>query len=261
MNKPTLLIIDGNSVLRRLYEAIRRNEEDSPAFAREACKQALSKVHFSIRQHQATHALIVFDPEGGCWRNDVYDGYKAGRAPAPACFRECIDPLRDDMHAQGLATARVQGYEADDTINTLAIKALARGFDVIVESTDKDLTALVDKGARIHHPFDKRFRDADWIKERFNGIEPHQVTDYLALCGDKEDGIPGIPGIGPAGAGKLLKEHQDLKRILARADSIPGAIGKRVRAGREMGELSKHLAAMREDVPLDLTPKDLRVPL
>jgi len=255
-----LLICDGNSILRRYYEAIKGLRDDSPRLAEEAANMALSKLYSSMRMHQATHAFLAFDPRGGCWRQEIYPGYKASRSPAPECFLAQIELYRDELHRQGFSTARVEGFEADDVINTLALKALDRGFSVTVESTDKDLTALVAHGAVVYDPFKKVNRDAAWIAEKFDGVRPEQVTDYLALCGDQVDGIPGVPGIGHKTAARLLKEHTDLDRILSRADSIVGAVGMRVRAGREQALLSRRLVAMRDDVPMRITPAEILVP-
>lgn len=258
---PHLLILDGHSILRRLYEAIRGKDEDSAAHAQEASASALAKLKTSVRWHQATHALVAFDPSGPCWRADVYPAYKAHRTPAPQPFSDAIEPYRQELLAHGFQSIRIPGFEADDAINTLALKALARGYAVTVESKDKDLTALVAHGAQVFDPFERTYRDASWIAQRFNGIRPEQVTDYLALCGDHEDGIPGIPNVGPAMAAKLLKEHTDLPRVLSRADSIVGALGKHVRAGKALATLSHQLASMRDDVPIGLKPSEMRVPL
>lgn len=270
MATPKLLIVDGTNVVRRVYEAGKGPKGDKPGAAEhtaERAEGALKSSWFSIRraikEHQPTHFFAAFDHGGTTWRHELYPDYKANRTPTPEPLRAAMPGFLEWMNNTGLRSMTVPGFEADDAIATLAVKAAARGFKVVVLSTDKDMCALLDQGVEVRDHYTPEWRDAAYVQRRF-GVAPHQLLDLLALMGDDSDGIPGLDGIGPTTAAKLLGEHGSLEAVLAKAASIEGIkgkIGERLRHGADFARLCRALTEMRLDAPMgSLTPRELQLP-
>jgi DNA polymerase-1 len=264
--RPRLLLVDGTSVVRRIYEKVASVQagksaekgQDSPELADGALKSSWGSFLRGLREHEPTHFLAAFDHGGQTWRHRVYPNYKADRKPMARCLAEALPGFLERMNNAGMRTLRVPDVEADDTIATLALKAVARGFEVILAASDKDMYKLLESGVKVYDHFQSEWRDADWVRNRF-GVSPSQMTDYLALMGDETDGIPGIDGVGEKTAAKLLLEHGDLESVLAATD-IKGKVGERLRDGAGVARLSRALAALKTDVELGITPRDLRIP-
>jgi DNA polymerase-1 len=238
--------------------------DDSSEKADGALTSSWHSMRRALREHGPTHFACCFDHGGKTWRHELYPDYKAHRDPMPECLRQQLPGYIEEFRATGLTALSVPGVEADDTIATLALRAAARGFRVIVMTTDKDMCWLLAHGIKIYDHFGKIWRDAAWVSKRFYGITPAQVPDYLALMGDDSDGIPGVPDIGEKTAAKLLIKHGNLDAVLAAAARDGGLRGRGVASLREhapLAVLSLKLATLKTDVPLgSLAPRDLRLP-
>lgn len=260
--QPTLLLVDALGVLRRVYGAM--PGEDSPQKADGALTSAWHSIRRALREHGPTHFACCFDHGGKTWRHELYPDYKASRDPMPDCLRQQLPGYIDEFRVAGLTALSVPGVEADDTIATLALRAAARGFRVIVLTNDKDMLWLLTHGVQIYDHFGNGWRDAAWVHTRHFGITPAQVPDYLALMGDDSDDIPGVPTIGERTAAKLLIEHGDLDGVLAAAACDGDLRGRGATALREHAStaaLSLKLATLKTDVPLgNLTPRHLVLP-
>lgn len=253
-----LLLIDGHNMVRSIYGGM--PGEDDEKKARGAIKSSWGSVHRALKEHAPSHFLTVFDGAGKNWRHDLYPEYKAGRTPMTSYLKDALEEFKEQMNRTGLRNITANGFEAEDVINTLAIRAIPRGFDVTALSTDKDVTVLIDKGVRVVNHFGTEVRDAAWMTKKFN-IAPSQMTDFLALCGDSTDGIPGVDKIADKTAAKLLGEHGTLERILAVAidPGIKGVVGKNLVQQADRALLSQKLARLRDDAPIDVTPSMLRL--
>lgn len=255
--KPTLLLADGTSIVRRVDKAVKG--EDTAEKAEGALRSSWGSFMRALREHEPTHFLAAFDHGGETWRHRLYPDYKAHREPMPTHLATQLPGFLERMNNAGLRTLRVPDVEADDTIATLALRAVARGFKVIVLASDKDMFKLLASGVCVYDHFEPAWRDETWVMERY-GVTPAQMTDYLALLGDDTDGIPGVPGVGEKTAAKLLGEYGDLAGVLAAAPEIKGKLGERLREGAGSAQLSRALAALKTDVDLGISPNDIRLP-
>lgn len=255
--KPKLLLVDGTSVVRRVFEAVKGGSDAERAVG--AMNSSWGSFMRALREHEPTHFLAAFDYGGETWRHRLFSAYKSGRKPvAPELLAE-LPGFLERMNNGGMRTLRVPDVEADDTVTTLALKAVARGFEVVVLASDKDLYKLLESGVRVYDHFQSEWRDSAWVQQRF-GVNPAQMTDYLALMGDDVDGIPGVPDVGEKKAARLLAEYGTLDAVLAAAESIKGALGQRLVESADAARLSRQLATLKTDVPLGITPRDIQLP-
>lgn len=255
--KQKLLLADGTSIIRRVDKGVKG--DDSLEKAEGTLRSSWGSFMRALREHEPTHFLAAFDHGGETWRHRLYPHYKEHREPAPPMLMSQVPGFLERMNNSGMRTLRVPDVEADDTIASLALRAVARGFEVVVLASDKDMFKLLPSGVLVYDHFESAWRDEQWVSERF-GVSPGQMTDFLALMGDETDGIPGVPGVGEKTAAKLLREHGDLDGVLAAAPSIKGKLGERLREHAGDAHLSRELAALKTDVDLGISPKDIRLP-
>lgn len=251
-----LLAIDGLNIVRRVYEA--SPDEDSPDKAEVALRHALSSFRRLLSTHQPTHVLAAFDYGGATWRSEIYPLYRVNRTPMPQPLKERLPEFYTTLSNLGLRVVCLEGVEADDVIATAVLRWLGEGRgDAIVASTDVDLHVLISSGALLWDQFKGEWHDRDWVEKKF-GIPPEMLTDLLALCGDSTDGIPGVDGIGPKSAAKLLSTYKTLEGIMAGAGILLTTTGQKLRAGRDMAFLSRELVKLKTDVRLGVTWKMLQ---
>jgi 5'-3' exonuclease len=253
----TLLLVDGLNILRRCYEA--NPAPDSVEKAQRSTLNAFSSFRRALVEHTPTHALAAFDYGGVTWRHDAYSRYRENRKPMPEVLRAEIPSFRQMLTEKlGLATACVPLVEAEDVIATVFYKWLAKtSAPCIVISTDKDLAQLMADGALIRDHFVPEWRDAAWARAKF-GVEPAQLGDFLALMGDSADDIPGIEGVGPKTAAKLLQEYGTLNAILENMAAIRGKVGECIRAQADSARLSRQLVELKADVSVGVTWNSLQ---
>lgn len=255
--KQKLLLADGTSIIRRVDKGVKG--EDSLEKAEGTLRSSWGSFMRALREHEPTHFLAAFDHGGETWRHRLYPNYKIHREPAPPMLMSQLPGFLERMNNSGMRTLRVPDVEADDTIASLALRAVARGFEVVVLASDKDMFKLLPSGILVYDHFESAWRDETWVFERF-GVAPAQMTDFLALMGDETDGIPGVPGVGEKTAAKLLGEHGDLEGVLAAASATKGKLGERLRENAGAARLSRELAALKTDVDLGISPRDIRLP-
>lgn len=239
-----LLLIDALNVARRVYEA--NPMPDSPEKMQGVSRATTSSFQRALKEHQPTHLLIAVDAGGKTWRHELFPAYKEGRTPMPEELRAELDRLWEAFQLKGWKVKKQSGLEADDTLASAAGLALAQGFEVVVLSTDKDLTHLIHLGAKVYNHFDASWRDATWCEKKM-GVPPALVLDWLALTGDSSDGIPGVPGVGPKTAAKLLLEHKSLEGVILSAHLVKGKVGESLRANIPTLRLSRQLTSLRVD--------------
>lgn len=257
---PTILLVDGLSIVRHIYEAV--PGDDSDARAESAITSSWQSIQRALRENCPTHFLAAFDHESPTWRHKLFDEYKDDREPMPEALRARLPWFLQKLNHSGLRAVQSPGFEADDIIGTLTLRAIERKFKVIIATTDKDLCALIREGVLVREHFKATNRDEIWVRDRF-GVEPRQIPDYLALVGDQVDGIPGVPGIGEKTAPKLLAAYGDLETVLAAAAAgeIKGHQGAQLVQGADSARLSLKLATLSTDVDLEgLTPRDIALP-
>jgi len=221
----TLLLVDALNLIRRVYAA--QPGEDGEPRAEEARHSSVQSLRRALRHARPTHAACVFDGAGESWRHRLDPGYKQGHAPMPEALRQALESYRAAFREIGVASLDFAELEADDVIATIAVKAAAAGARVIVLSTDKIFATLLPDGIEVRDHFRSHDLDAAGVVEKF-GVPPEQLSDYLALTGDRGNGIPGVPGIGPKTAAGLLARFATLDELLRSADRIAGRPGSRL---------------------------------
>ena len=258
MANPTLVLIDGSGYLYRAYHAVAdRHFANSAGEPTGALLVVLNMVRLALKTKPEFLAFVV-DAPGRTFRDDLFEQYKSHRAPMPEDLAAQIEPMLALVGALGVPILRVAGVEADDVIGTLALQAAAEGLDVTVSTGDKDLAQLVGPRVKLVNTMTNYTLDPDGVVQKF-GVRPDQIVDYLALVGDSADNIPGVPKCGPKTAAKWLGEYGSLDAIVANADRIGGKIGENLRAALPQLPLSRQLATIKLDVPLDVKPSELRM--
>ena len=202
---------------------------------------------------------VAFDPPGGSFRRELFSDYKANRPPTPEDIKLSVPYVKRLLEAMCIPILEVAGYEADDVIGTLARRGVEAGYSVYMVTPDKDYGQLVEDNCVIYRQKGEAVEIVDraCIEAKYGFSNPRLVSDMLALWGDASDNIPGVPGIGEKGAAKLVREWGDVENILANCDKIGGKTGKNIAEWGEKLLLSKRLAEICRDVPIDFVEKDL----
>jgi DNA polymerase I len=215
-----LLIVDGHAYAYRAFHAIRelRSPTGQPTNAIYGFVKMLEKMRAAI---EPTHLMVVWDGGLSAERLAALPDYKAQRPEMPADLRPQLDGIENFLAAAGVPSYCGDGVEADDYIATLARRAAAAGWNVVIASSDKDFMQLVTARIGLLNPNDKT--GAVWTHEQVlakTGVAPEQVADWLALMGDAVDNIPGVPGVGPKTAAELLKQFGSVAALFDRLDEV-----------------------------------------
>ncbi len=255
MSTAKLLLVDGSSYLYRAFHALPplTNSRGEPTGAVLGVLNMLTKL---VKEEQPDRVAVVFDAPGRTFRDDLFDEYKAHRAPMPDDLRSQLAPLLEVVTALGLPILRVTGVEADDVIGTLARRGAASGYEVLISTGDKDMAQLVAPGITLVNTMTQTRLDRAGVKLKFD-VHPEQIVDYLALVGDSSDNIPGIHGVGPKTAAKWLKSFDTLDGLIANAHSVAGKVGENLRAEMAALELSRKLALLDTELELEVTADEL----
>ncbi len=216
---PHLVLIDGPNYVFRAFHAVKHNLTNSKGEPTNAIFGYVQMLRSILKELSPTHVAVAFDPKGGTFRNKMYADYKAHRPPMPEELAAQWPTVFELTDAFKLNRICIENYEADDVIATLARQAEARGWDVTIVSTDKDLMQLISDKVWMLDTMRKKDYGADEVKEKW-GVGPDRIHDLLALAGDSADNIPGVPGIGPKTAVLLLEAYGDLEGVLAHASEV-----------------------------------------
>jgi DNA polymerase-1 len=252
---PDLVLVDGSSYLYRAFHALppltsSRGEPTGAVFG------VVNMLLKFLKEYAPKRIAVVFDAPGKTFRDEIFAEYKAHRAPMPQELRAQIEPLLAVVRALGLPVLRVEGVEADDVIGTLARFAAARGMNVLISTSDKDMAQLVDGRVQLINTMSGTRLDREGVKAKFD-VWPEQIIDYLALVGDSSDNIPGIDKVGPKTAAKWLHQHGTIDALVANAASVEGKVGENLRAGLATLALSRRLATIRTDLDLSADADEL----
>ena len=208
-----------------------------------------------LKKEKPTHAVLAMDPGGPTFRHKAYAPYKAQREKMPEDLAASIPYAFELAEALRIPVVRVDGFEADDVMGTLAVKGAEAGFDVYMATPDKDAAQLVRPGVRLYRPAHAgdaaEVYDEAKVCEHWHLSEPKQMIDYLALAGDTADHIPGIRGVGAKTAAQLLADFGNVEGILANVGKLKGKLAEKVFAGKDDATISKFLTTIRTDVPIE----------
>ncbi|MEW8960899.1 DNA polymerase I [Paraclostridium dentum] len=249
----TLIIIDGNSIVNRAFYALPdlTNKKGLHTNAIFGFTNMLFKL---IDTYKPTHISVAFDKKAPTFRHLEYKEYKAGRKKMPDELKQQLEPLKNLLDAFNINRLEIEGYEADDIIGTVSLKAEQDGYKVYIVTGDKDAIQLASKttttlitkkgvGEVEEYDFNK-------VEEKY-GMTPTQFIDLKGLMGDKSDNIPGVPGIGEVTGIKLIKEFGSIENIIENIDSVKGSPRKKIEENKELAIMSKRLATIIRDVPID----------
>ena len=257
-----LFLLDAYALIFRAYFAFARNPRvTSKGLDTSAVYGFLLALLDVIEKEKPSHLAVVFDIGGSEVREQLFSEYKANRDETPEGIKVAVPYIQKLLGAMRIPALGVPGYEADDVIGTLAHKAESAGFEVFMMTPDKDFGQLVTDRVKMYKPARGGEPAEVWgpaeVCEKWGIERVEQVIDILGLMGDAVDNIPGIAGVGEKTAAKLLAEYGTLENVLAHGDQITGKLGERVREHAEMARLSRVLATILTDAPIELDEADL----
>ena len=259
-----LFLLDAYALIFRAYYALIRSpritSKNKNTNAQFGFTNALVEL---LNKQKPTHMAVCFDTHGPTERHTDYADYKANRQETPEDILIAVPDIRKIIEGFNIPIMESDGYEADDVIGTLAKKAAAEGYEVFMVTPDKDYGQLVSDKIKIYKPGyqggDVEIMGPEEVCAKWNIKDVSQVIDVLGLMGDAVDNIPGIAGVGEKTAAKLLAEYETLENVVANAENIKGALGKKVVAGKDLAILSKKLATIITDVPVEFHEEDFSV--
>ncbi|MCX5819095.1 MAG: DNA polymerase I [Deltaproteobacteria bacterium] len=250
MKCPKFVLVDGSNYLFRAFYAIRElsNSKGFPTNAIYGFTNMLMKL---LRDQEPDYIAVAFDVKGPTFRHEAYDGYKATRKATPDTLIPQIPFVKEIVRGFSIPVLEQQGIEADDIIGTIARRQAAAGMAVVIVSGDKDMMQLVSDEILMVDTMKEKTYDIAAVKERF-GVGPEQVVEILGLMGDASDNIPGVPGIGPKGAERLIEQFGSIAAILAHPEQIHNLKSREaILRNADQARLSLELATIRTDAVFD----------
>ncbi len=249
----TLMLIDANSLLYRAFFALPplENSKGQPTGAVYGFINMLLKLQ---EQYPSQAVVAAFDISAPTRRQEQYSEYKAHRPPTPPELRGQFDIIKEVLTAMGIPQMGVEGYEADDVIATMAARAEKNNWSVVIVSGDKDVLQLAGPNTKVvltqKGISQIKEYDGQGVRERY-GVEPSQLVDVKGLMGDTSDNIPGVPGVGEKTALKLIIQHGSLKDVYSNLQHYKGKLRENLEKFRQQAEMSRDLARIDHEVPLD----------
>ena len=260
-----LYLLDALALIYRAYYALIRTPRITSTGINTNAQFGFTNTLLEIiKKENPSHIAVCFDTHAPTERHTDFTDYKANREEAPEDLLSSLPHIKAIIEGFNIPVVECDGYEADDVIGTLAWQAADLGYEVYMVTPDKDYGQLLVKpNVYMWKPpafgNEREILDADKIKAKWDIARVDQVIDMLGLMGDAADNIPGIPGVGEKTAAKLLKEYDTLEGVLANADKIKGAMGEKVRAGKDSAIMSKKLATIITNVPVQFHEEDYKL--
>ena len=259
-----LFLLDAMALIFRAYYALIRNPIITTKGKNTNAQFGFTNTLYElITKEKPTHLAVAFDTAAPTERNTDFADYKANRQNTPEDISLALDDIKKIIKGFNLPVIECDGFEADDVIGGLAQQAEKEGYEVFMVTPDKDFGQLVTDKIKIYKPGYQggkvEILGAKEVCEKWNIKSVSQVIDILGLMGDAVDNIPGIPGVGEKTASKLLAEYETLENILANADNIKGALGEKIRAGKDLAIMSKKLATIVTNAPCEFHEEDFRI--
>ena len=258
-----LFLLDAYALIYRSYYAFIKNPRiNSKGLNTSAIMGFLNTLQEVLTKEQPTHLGVAFDPHGPTFRSEAYPAYKAQREATPEDIKQSVPIIKNILKAWNIPILEAEGYEADDVIGTLATKAGEQGIDTYMLTPDKDYGQLVRENVKIYRPRHGggyEVMGPEEVKAKYAIPSTEAVIDLLALMGDSADNFPGCPGVGEKTAVKLINEFGTVESLIARSSEIKGALQKKVEEHIDDIKLSKFLATIKTDVPIELKMDELKV--
>jgi len=257
-----LFLIDGHALVFKMYYAFLGRPMVNSKGVDTSILFGFTKYLLElIDRERPTHIAVSFDPPGGTFRNELYPEYKANRGETPALVIEALEPLTRIVEALDIPVLMLPGYEADDVIGSAAKRFETEGFEVFMVTPDKDYGQLITPHILQVKPGkgggENELLGVAEVCDKWKIASPTQVIDILAICGDASDNVPGVQGVGPVGAAKLLGKYGSVEGIYAHLDELTARQQEQFRAAEGHIALSKRLVTIKTDIPLDVTADQL----
>ena len=259
-----LFLIDGHALIFKMYYAFLRRPMMNSKGVDTSILFGFTKYLLEMMEREApTHLAVAFDPPGGTFRNELYPDYKGTRPPTPQLVIDALEPLTEIVRAMNIPVLMVPGFEADDVIGSMAVREASPDMDVYMVTPDKDYGQLISR-----HIFQLRpgkaggeaeIVDKNSLCEKWGILDPVQIIDMLAICGDTADNVPGVKGIGEVGAGKLISRYGSIENIYAHLDELSARQQEMFNEARDHIGLSKTLVTIKTDIPLETTLDEMRL--
>ena len=259
-----MFLIDGHALIFKMYYAFLRRPMVNSKGADVSILYGFTKYVLElIEKEKPTHLAIGFDPPGGSFRNQMYPPYKANRAETPQLVIDALDPLIQICKALNVPVLMIPGFEADDVLGSAAKKAAREGYDVYMVTPDKDYGQLIQRNIWQYKP-GKAGGDAEVVGiseicAKYSILDPVQVIDMLAICGDASDNVPGVTGIGEVGAGKLISKYGSLENIYAHLEELTPKQQQMFNAALDHIYLSKELVTIKTDIEIKPETEEMAV--
>ena len=257
-----LFLLDAYALIYRAYYAFIKNPRiNSKGMNTSAVMGFVNTLNEILTKEHPTHIGVAFD-HGKTFRDEAFPAYKAQREETPEDIRASVPVIKDIITAMNIPVLQADGFEADDVIGTLATKAGAAGIETYMLTPDKDYGQLVRDNVfifRPRHGGGYETMGPKEVNEKYGLSSPEQVIDLLALMGDSADNFPGCPGVGPKTAAKLIGEFGSIDAMLANSSKIKGKLREKVEGAVEDIRMSKFLATIRTDVPVELNLDALKL--
>ncbi len=263
--RPRLIVVDAMSLIHRAFHAVPTTFSTSRGEPTNAVYGFVNMLFRVVDQVKPQFGVVAFDAPGGTFRDDVYEEYKADRESPPDELVVQFDRVRQVAAALGLPCFEIPGYEADDILGFMARRGTELGLDVMLITSDRDAYQLINDNVRVltsnPRTGEPVIYDRDKVAERWSGLSPAQIVDLKALQGDSSDNIPGVPGIGEKTAVSLLDRYGTVENVLDHVAELPGRPRKALEPerNRELARLSKHLATIVTDLPIEFELEDARL--
>ncbi|MBQ8713575.1 MAG: DNA polymerase I [Prevotella sp.] len=258
-----LFLLDAYALIYRSYYAFIKNPRiNSKGLNTSAIVGFVNTLQEVLTKEQPTHLGVAFDPHGPTFRSEAFPAYKAQREATPEDIRKAVPIIKDLLKAWNIPILQVDGFEADDVIGTLATKAGAQGMTTYMLTPDKDYGQLVKENVFIFRPRHGGGYETigiEEVKAKYGIPSTMAVIDLLALMGDSADNFPGCPGVGEKTAVKLIDQFGTIENMLQHTDEIKGALKTKVEEHVEDIKMSKFLATIKTDIPIELNLDELKI--
>lgn len=261
--KKRLFLVDAYALIFRGYFAFIKNPQiNSKGQNTSAIMGFMNSLIDVVKRERPDHLAVCFDKGGSEARNEMFPDYKANRDETPDAIRFAIPYIYNILEAMNIPIMVKEGFEADDVIGTLAKQAEKEGYTTYMVTPDKDFAQLVSENIFMYRPvFGGGYET--WgipeVQKKFEVEDPLQVIDFLGMMGDSSDNIPGLPGVGEKTAKKFLKEFGSMEGLLANTAQLKGKMKEKIEANSEIGVLSKQLATIMLDVPVEFNEADFEM--
>ena len=262
-DKKRLFLVDAYALIFRGYYAFIKNPRiNSKGLDTSAIMGFMNSLLDVIKRERPDHLAVCFDKGGSADRVEMYTEYKANRDATPEAIKVAVPLIQDILRAMHIPIMVKEGFEADDVIGTLAKKAEKEGYSTFMVTPDKDFAQLVSENIFMYRPvFGGGYETwgIEEVKKKFEVTEPLQVIDFLGMMGDSSDNIPGLPGVGEKTAKKFIAQYGSMENLLANTHELKGKMKEKIEDAKELGLLSKKLATIMLDVPVEFDEKDFEM--